>query len=212
MEIPLSYTTYIVALTTIFALFYYKKFKNTIYKFFVIYLIYALFTDLLGFLIGNVYKMESFPIYNTYTIITFLFYFSFYKKLFKKERNVKIMTWFLILYVLFTVFDIIILKSHFLSFTPNNLVFGAILLIITQILFLMEIINDEKIVFNIKKSFIFWISIGVLLFYIGIIPIMVSADFLQFNGIFDTILLVINAIMYGCFIAGFILSDKKYNY
>ncbi|MCF6350047.1 MAG: hypothetical protein L3J23_03330 [Flavobacteriaceae bacterium] len=152
-------------------------------------------------------------IYNIYFIITFFFYFLFYKKILKKSKNIKRINLFLILYSLFTIFDLIFLKSSFTNgFITNNIVFGAILLIITLILFLIEIINDEKIIFNIEKLLIFWISIGVLLFHIGVIPIIISSEILKYDGIYDRILLGLNIIMYGSFIIGFICSDPKYNY
>ena len=59
---------------------------------------------------------------------------------------------------------------------------------------------------------IFWISIGLLLFHIGSIPIFIAKQFLNYNATHNYILLGLNIIMYGSFIIGFILSDKKYNY
>lgn len=212
-------TFYIVSLATIISILYYKKFKSTIYKYFIIYLYFTFIIEFLGTISAILYRKESLfvlntnPVYNIYIVVTFLFYLTFYKSLFRNNNNKKTINIFLLLYLLFIPFDLFILKTHFLNdFFANNLVFGSTLLVITLILFLIEIINNEKIVFNIKKSFIFWISVGALLFYIGVIPIIISSEYLNFKGLYHTILTPLNIIMYGCFVVGFITSNPKYNY
>lgn len=206
-------TFYIVCLATIVSLIFYNKVKNTKYVYFVYYLVFAFIIELIAFLFAKIYIISTNSIYNIYTITTFIFYFIFYWSLFKKKKNKKIMQIILIMYFILSLFDILYLKSHFVNdFFANNIVFGSILLLITLILFLIEIINDENLIFNIKKSLIFWISIGALLLYIGVIPIIIAAKHLGFKGIYDTILTTLNIIMYGSFTIGFIWSDPKYNY
>jgi len=120
---------------------------------------------------------------------------------------------FLIFYCFFILVDFFFLKTAFFTdFIVYNTVFVAIMLIITVILFLIEIVNNERIIFYIKKSFAFWISVGSLLFFIGVIPIIIIASFLNFDGIFDSILAGLNFIMYGSIILGFLWSDKNYDY
>lgn len=215
----LTPTFFIVSITMIISLFYYKKFNKTIYKYFIAYLFFTFIVEFLNnyrnfylYLTEEVLYRTN-PIYNTYAVITFVFYLLFYKSLFKNKRNKLIMNLFLLLYLLFIPFDFFILKTDFYyDFFVNNIIFGAILLIVTLILFLIEIVNSEDIIFNIKKSFIFWISIGVLLFYIGSTPIIISSKYLEYRGLFQQIITGLNLIMYGSFIFGFIKSDKKYNY
>ncbi|WP_144439123.1 hypothetical protein [Lutibacter profundi] len=62
-----------------------------------------------------------------------------------------------------------------------------------------------------NKLLLFWISIGLLLFYVGILPIIIMSSFLEYRGLFDYIILLLNIIMYGCFITGFLVSKKEYN-
>ncbi len=113
----------------------------------------------------------------------------------------------------FIFFDVFILKESILTeFNVHLLILGSVLLLTTLILFLIEIINNNKIIFNISKSFIFWISIGLLLFYVGILPIMITREFLNYNGTYTIILVALNIIMYGSFIIGMVKSDIKYNY
>lgn len=151
--------------------------------------------------------------YNLYSIINFIFFLQFYKLLSKNKRNKKIFSILTYLFIGFVLFDVFILKNS-LSNALNiyTLIIGSIFLLITLILFLIEILNNEKIIFNIYKSFVFWISVGLLLFFIGIIPIMIFRDFLNYNSTYAIILVSLNVIMYGSFIIGMIKSDTKYNY
>jgi len=208
-----SISFYIITLATFISLFFYKKLKNTKNIYFIYYLVFSFITYLIGFIFKSVLEINDFPVYNTYVILSFLFYIYFYKKLFKNKRNKKIMNLFLILFLVFTIVDILVLKTDYYNdFIINSTIFVALLLIITLILFLAEIINNERIIFFIKKSFIFWISAGSLLFFVGIIPIIVTASFLNFDGIFDTMLAGLNLVMYGSVILGFTFFDKKYDY
>jgi hypothetical protein len=191
----------------------FDKVKNTKLKYFSYYLIYVLSSEIFADFMIIIYKQKPFYVYNFYTIMTVLFYFIFYKQLFQKPINKKIMNVFFVIFLLFTIVEFTIFKTSFLnSFSTYNFILGAILLIITVILFLIEIINNEDIIFKIKKALVFWISIGVLLFYVGSLPIFITGEFLGYKGIFDKILIGLNIIMYGSFILGFLWSDKKYIY
>lgn len=210
MPVP---TLYITAIASIIGFFFIKKFKKTKYIYFIYFLIYTFITELLAYVLGSIILIKNNPVYNLYALVSFFFYFTFYKNLFKNKINKIIMSVFIGLYILFSIIDITIFKTDYLSdFISNNIVFGSILLTITLILFLIEIINNETVIFNIKKIFIFWVSVGALLFYIGVIPIIITSKLLNFNGLYDSILTGLNIIMYGSFSLGYILSDKKYNY
>ncbi len=210
---------FIVSLTTIISFFYYKKFKGTIYRYFLYFLLIPFFTEFIYNIVlywyynYDIILFNPHIFYNFYLVTSFIFYFLFYKSISKNKRNKIIFSVLNYIFIGFIIFDIIILKnSIFKGFRTPIIVFGGILLLITLILFLIEIINSNKIIFNISKSFIFWISTGLLLFYVGIIPIMISREFLNYNETYAVILVVLNAIMYGSFVIGMIKSDTKYNY
>jgi hypothetical protein len=87
---------------------------------------------------------------------------------------------------------------------------GAIFLIITIGLFLVEILNTEKVLY-FKRYLMFWVSIGLLVFYTGIIPFIISLNLLPAMLSTDSLTLVfitLNFLMYSCFSLGFILSNK----
>lgn len=204
---------FIVSLATLVSFFFYEKFKYTKNIYFIYYLVFSFLIYFMGFLFKHIFNIIDYPIYNTYVILSFFFYIIFYRSLFRIARNKKIMDIFLLFYCLFILVDFVLLKTAFLTdFIVYSTVSAAIMLIITVILFLIEIINNERIIFYIKRSFTFWISVGSLLFFIGVIPIIITASFLNFDGIFDSILAGLNFIMYGSIILGFLWSDKNYDY
>ena len=81
---------------------------------------------------------------------------------------------------------------------------------ITVLIYFSELLQSDEI-FNLKKSMVFWISLGVLLFNIGFIPVDIIAEFISFSGVFRIIALILNLLMLACFIAGFIVSKKEFN-
>lgn len=205
-----------VSITTLVSFFFYKKFKETNYRWFLYYLLVPFFTEFLHKTIVYYNNFEFFNpvfIYNLYTIFSFIFFFVFYKELSKNKTNKKIFKIIHYVFITFIFFDIYFLKESILTaFNVHLLILGSILLLTILILFLIEIINNNKIIFNISKSFIFWISTGLLLFYVGILPIMITREFLNYNETYTVILIALNIVMYSSFVIGMIKSDTKYNY
>ena len=62
---------------------------------------------------------------------------------------------------------------------------------ITVLIYFSELLQSDEI-FNLKKSMVFWISLGVLLFNIGFIPVDIIAEFISFSGVFRIIALILN--------------------
>jgi len=215
-----TFIFYIVGLTTLVSFFYYKKLNKSISKYFLYFFSWTFVVEL----IYNIVRIRYFQTneiifnyyitYNIHTIISFVFFFYFYHKLSKNKRNKKIFLVFIYAFGFFALLNYFVLNNNITddNLNVNNIIVGSVFLLITIILFLIEIINNEKIVFNIYKSFIFWISIGLLLFYIGILPIMISTEYLNYNITYMSILNSINVIMYGSFIIGMVKSETKYNY
>ncbi len=210
---------YITIASTLTAFLYKKKWENTKNQYFVYFLFFTFLIDKICYLnrLFHVISIDGMnnnnPFYNFYSVVTFLFFLIYYKFQFKKQYFKNTMNWFLGLFVIVAVYELFYLKTSLLNgfFMPTT-IFGSLLFIITLLLFLYEIIVNKHIIFNVEKSLIFWISIGCLLFYIGVIPIVISYKRLNVDGLFDIVLNILNSIAHLCFIIGFIFSDKKYNY
>ena len=89
-------------------------------------------------------------------------------------------------------------------------ILGLFLVTILVFIYLSEIMNSDKI-FKLTNTSEFWISIGIIIFNFGFIPVLVVAELIRWEGIYNYILLFVNVIMYSCFITGFIISKREYN-
>ncbi len=205
--------TFIEVIVVVIGFLNKKKFKNTIYTTFIFYLLYTALNEILGLFLGLYTKLPNDFLYNIYDIVTILFYLYLYKTLIISPKTIKLINYFMMAFIGSYIVEF--LFGYFNPLTENSSYsahIGSIFLLITLILFLFEIINNEKIVFNLHKSMIFWISIGLLLYVVGTIPIFISREIMNYNITYQYILFGLNVIMYGCFVAGFILSKKEYNY
>ncbi len=210
---------FIVTITCITGLLHYKKFSgNTMYKFFILFLYLTFLTEFLGSITSFYYNKTGKvlyyqgPIYNSFLIIAYSFFFWFYYKHYKKRKNkITVVVLWLVFYLYLLIY-ILFFDYRFMHFNTNSIAVGSTFLLITIILFLIEIVNNENVIFNITNNLIFWITLGLLLFYVGIIPIMIARKFLNFNELYSQILILLNVLMYGSFIIGFIKSDPKLKY
>lgn len=200
-------------LAVILGFLFYKNYKNNDIKYFSYFLIYTIITEFIGIYMASVLHIKNHLPFNVYIVVSFLFYFILFYRIFKKSLPRKLIKLFVFSFVLFYLFELFVIKKSMThQLLSYSFVVGAMFLVIILILFIIEIINNEKIIFNVKNSLIFWISIGLLLFHIGAIPIFIGKEFLNYNQLHFQILTFLNIVMYGCFSLGFILSDEKYNY
>jgi hypothetical protein len=188
----------------------YKDYKNTVYKYFTFIIGINFLADFLGYIFGVVLKIDNSFVYNFIDLVLFPFYFLLYKKFFKQPKNKKIMNLFIFIFFAVVLFEWIVLKKPFFNSSHNYiLITGSILVAVTLILFLIEIINNEKIIYNITKSLVFWFSVGSLLFYVGIVPIFIIDGHINFKELYTYIITGLIVVMYSTFIYGYIVSDPK---
>lgn len=200
----------IITFAFILSLFYYKKYKRTPYKYITYLLAASFLTECLAYFFGLYLRINNSVVYNVFTLFLFPFYFWFYRRIFKTKKYKKLMNFFIVVFLGTYFWELFILKNNFLTYGFDYAtIIGSILVMITLILYLIEIINNEKIIFNTSKYFILWFTIGSLLFYIGIIPILIVTAYLNFREVYAYIISVLNIVMYSSFIIGYLVSDPK---
>ena len=78
-------------------------------------------------------------------------------------------------------------------------------------MYFSELLNSNQVL-NLKEKLSFWISTGLLLFNVGMVPLMVFSErFNANNELRIVILICLNAILYTCYSLGFIWSKKEIN-
>ena len=201
-------------------MFTYKKYFDTVMRFFPIFIAYTFFTEILGYFILNFdefsffeekeYAWHNVIIYNIYSIITFLFFYWMYWKLLFNAKYKKIVV---ILGMLTTLAFLI--SALLQDPMHTGLYFADIIasysLLITIILYFKEKKENEQPFYQ-KHNLMFWISIGFFIFYL-VFPHLYFVGF-EFPEIWITynfrkILQIFIVIMYILFGIGFILGKRK---
>ena len=188
----------------------YNKIRASLYlKLFLIFIAYSLLTEILGFIIGVVYRINTFAIFNIWNFVNHFFYLFFFLHLLQNSFKKNVVKFIIVSYTVFTL--VVVFYADFLNkFLSIDAVIGSILIVITVLIYFSELLQSDEI-FNLKKSMVFWISLSVLLFNIGFIPVDIIAEFISFSGVFRIIALILNLLMLACFITGFIVSKKEFN-
>lgn len=135
---------------------------------------------------------------------------SFFLSQIKNSKKRKIVQGFIVVYGLYVLISSLFYKDYGSVYLVDSWVLGQLFVVLTIMLYYTELLKSDTIL-NIKYSLLFWISIGALIFNIGILPVFVIAELIRFQGIFRYIILGLNVVLSLSFIIGFIVSKKEYN-
>jgi len=152
-------------------------------------------------------------LYNTFMLVGVLFYMNYFAAYIHSKKTKKVLFITTLIYVLSALINLYVSDIYFKGASAFTLIVGTILLLITVILFYFDLLKTDKI-FNIKKYLPFYVSIGILIFYVCITPLYAFPKY--FNALNDlyvnlrtNVLLFANIIMYGTFITGFLICAKS---
>jgi hypothetical protein len=200
---------FIQLIAAIVGVWNYKKLSLPREKYFILFLWFTFLVELTKLLLKDVFEIESSLGHSIYSIISFLFYFYWYYDILE-SRFSRIIT------LLFTTAFLTMSTLAFLlpeEFGGKGYAFvtGAIsLLVLTFFHFYQLLRSDEVLIVKYKLSF--WVSTALLLFYMGILPLILLAEYLDVKGSSYTIILIcLNLILYGCYIIGFVWTKKMYD-
>ncbi|EZH74328.1 hypothetical protein ATO12_11190 [Aquimarina atlantica] len=209
----LNIGTFIQFVTALISTIYFKKYNNTILKYFSFILWYTFINEIVGILIVDYYSRFNAIIYNIYHVINFFFLFLIYREFINSNRLKKSIMFFILIYIMSFIINGFY-ENYLKEFQSIPYIIAASLMITTIILYFSELLNSEKVL-NTNKNLLFWISVGLLIFFVGNIPFRIVRNYYtDLEGI--TILFLINIIltiiMNLCFIIGFIWSDSRQQY
>jgi len=199
----------VISLTLFVALFQFNKFKTSPIKYVVYFIGYVFISET----IANSYLsngMSTVIINNVYSIAYTFFNLFFYSILIKNNRAKKIGNIMMFIFSIGLLINQLFFQEFEHKLQTYTFILGLFLVTILVFIYLSEIMNSDKI-FKLTNTSEFWISIGIIIFNFGFIPVLVVAELIRWEGIYNYILLFVNVIMYSCFITGFIISKKEYN-
>lgn len=200
-------------LTVVVGTIYYKKYASSFLRYFLywLWLVTLIEFTIWGLKQGGI-SFQNLYIYNMLNSIQYTYLFLLYYKTMKTPRFKKVVLGILITFLLAVIINFVWLQGVTVtaSFHSYTYILGAAMLIVVISLFMVEILNSEKVLY-FKRHLIFWTSVGLFLFHAGIIPFAISVNFapalLNLKHLAG-ILFALNLPMYSCFIIGFIMSDK----
>ncbi|MFH6602931.1 hypothetical protein ACEZ3G_05540 [Maribacter algicola] len=208
-----SYLTLSVSIlewiAAICATYHFNKYKNSTERHFVYLLWFTVLVETVGRSWRYAFESSNFWVYNIYMLVLFLFYLYWYQSILEQKTLRKIVWLFAIFFTGFAVWNFVF--ESWDGYHKYTFVIGALLTMICTLFHFRQLLyGDEVLILKHKLSF--WISTGLLLFNMGMIPLMLLSHNLNFGGkYFGIIILVLNSILYGCYIIGFQWAKEKYN-
>ncbi len=198
----------LLPLTTLIFSLLMKSNEDRYDKFFRFILILIVCFETLGHYYPKFTGNSNFFIYNIYTLAIYMLYIQLTNILINSVMIKKVLNYFSIVLMLFFLADNLWSRNFFSELQMNTYFLGAIFLIISIAGYLYEIINTDKIVIFYKLRS-FWVSMGLLLFYVPFIPVIVCFNYKLLSiDIRNILILSLNFIMHFCFIISFLCTKK----
>jgi len=200
------------------AVIYWSRYKDTSARHFLRFLIFANCVEILGSILSYVitnengelerlFKIDTNFIYNIYTVVSVTFFLYWFRLLMPYYK--KIISGFLVVFFI-TILVVLFYKGLFDTIWLAPVIIGGIFIIISVcLLFASYLKSDEPV--NFMKSQPLWIATGLLVFYLGIVPLLYFQEFviLRFASSYGTMIALLNVILYGCIGFSFLCLRKK---
>jgi len=197
-------------LTAIIAIAYYKKVKESYWKWFIVYLIYVFLIEKFGDTLFRFIHLKKENYFAFIGIpIEFLFFYWLYAM--QSLKSKKIFYSFSFLYFLSFIPVELFFEKIKIVYSFNYTIGSFLLMILVFLEFKKQIQNDDILAFPENKMF--YINIGIMLFYVGTLPFFSLYHLLlkepEIWNIYYLYFLISNCIMYLLFTASFIWGKQK---
>lgn len=189
------------------SIIFYKNYSNTNLKWMPLVLFYMFINDLFGiYILGESKKL----VYNIASIVTFLYYFKIYYEKLLNQSYRKYLLVGIVIYIISLVVNFYqqdpLTESFYISY-----VVGGCVVILCTILYFLELLGIKR-TFHLKQETFFWLSAGLLLFFVGYLPYKISREDLSISdeilNVMSMIHFIITIVMYACFTLGFKWAKK----
>lgn len=208
--ILLKMLTFCEIIAAIIGLVFYNSLKKSFWKWFVIYLVYIALNEFFGLKIRHFFKIDIQFIF-AYVQIPLEFLFFIWLYALKSFRNKKLFWICITVYLISFLIDGSLSKGNY-YFSSFNYIIGALIILVFVILeFNKQIKSDSILLF--KENKMFYINIGVVVFYIGTLPFFgLYYPILKVPEIWNSYyiyFMVSNCVMYLLFAMSFVWGKVK---
>jgi hypothetical protein len=197
---------------------FYKRLSNSYLRYFPFYLAFIILSEATGWLLKkNMLALTNAMFFNYVVIPTeFLFFFWLFHKYFSNRKYNKLAMACMAVYIMSWIVDISYFNSNIYSFNSSTYTIGNLLLLILIFRFFIELITTEDIL-HFKSNMLFWISGGLLLFYLGTFPYFgllntLARDYPELHEVYRNVTIVLNILMYLMFTFSFIWGKPNTKY
>ncbi len=194
----------------IFGFLYFKKVKGTLWQYFPFYLLFILVAETLGY----ISKVRNNIVFNQnlfqYVVIPVEFLFFFW--LFYESFSLKWQKYFSLgsslIYLSIVILNSVLLKNKVFAFFSISYTVGNLLLLIQILIFYVQLISGNELL-NFRTSRLFWVSLGLLIFYLGSFPYFgliheLYKSHYEVYLAYKNIVMVLDSVMYIMFAISFI--------
>ena len=215
-----QYFMLLYLITWIISVYRYRRFYDTQLKYFPMLIMYTFLTELLGYFImyndefqffsDNRYQLNNVIIYNLYQFVFFIFFFDVFRKTLKNKLARKWVFYFIMMCITAYVVNVILSNPLINQMTYAHIL-GSFMLVLIVIFYLKEK-KTETNSFSLRHNLLFWVSIGLLAFYIPF-PVIITLYKIKVKiGVLvylRPVLVSSIALMYSLIIIGLLVGKRK---
>jgi len=204
-------TLYVVVF--ILAIYKFPLYKETPLQYLPLILLFTVVTEFFGGYIKLYSGFSNVILFNIYYLLYFSFFFYVFMKVIEEKRFKNYIKICIGVFWLIYISDLFLTDIMQESFTRAYIA-GAGGLIFCIILYYITILQSS-LVLIIKNDLLFWISVGLFLFFIGYIPIKIIKSWffsVQIEGFFLLLLIIqfsLIIVMYSFFLIGFLWMKRR---
>jgi hypothetical protein len=203
-------------LTGLICLKYLKNHKGFIY--FIPFLLTTVVVECIAkYLLTspNIDRSVRYMLFNIFTTCEFVFYSLIFLIYLKNKTLRRIITMVIPIYITLVILNISFIQGT-QKFHSYTFLLGSFFMVVYSCFFLYESILPDSINIKLSQHPFFWVTIGLLIFYLGSVIINALFEYLtsaalgkQGTAIYSFINNSLNVVLYGSFIIAFILCRKN---
>lgn len=204
------------ALAAVTGFLYWKKIRHSFWKWFPFYLLIIVAIEVITESAFHIYENYSFniAIHDYFSIpLQFLFFFWIFYMGSVGSSNKRWPLISAVLYGISWVAEVFLFENKRLWFMSFSYTVGNLLLLVCVISFFIAYVKSEKII-TYRSDMIFWVSVGLLVFYLGSFPLygMYNTLIDKFPDLFNQYWLIamgLNCTMYILFTLSFVWGKPR---
>ena len=206
---------YFEAISFLASIFFYIQKRNKIPLYFIPFLFATVAVEMLGGWLRSS-GTTNYAMFNVFTTFEFMFYsFLFYTQL-KRSVFKRLVLFFIPFFILAVILNMLFVQGFNKTFNSYTFLLGSFFIVIFCCCYFFESVQPENIDLQLAKQPFFWISSGLLIFYLGSVIINALFEYLRSNDlqaegirIYGIINHSLNVILYSSFCVAFYLCTNK---